>query len=121
MFWYLASQSALQAFLRACLANWFVCLATWMAIGANSLISKIGGIYLCISSFVAIGLEHSVANMFIIPLAMTLGADISLGTYLFKNLLPVTLGNIVGGAIGVAAFYSFVYGKLGEKTKEAMA
>ena len=113
------SDGCLQAFLRACLANWFVCLATWMAIGANSLISKIGGIYLTISSFVAIGLEHSVANMFIIPLAMTLGADISLGTYLFKNLLPVTLGNIVGGAIGVAAFYSFVYGKLGQKTQEA--
>jgi formate/nitrite transporter FocA (FNT family) len=108
-----------QAFLRAVLANWFVCLATWMAIGANSLISKIAGIYLAISAFVAIGLEHSVANMFIIPLAMAVGADISASTYLLKNLLPVTLGNIVGGAIGVAAFYSYVYGTLGQKAQAA--
>ncbi|DBA77135.1 hypothetical protein WJX77_002973 [Trebouxia sp. C0004] len=108
-----------QAFLRAVLANWFVCLATWMAIGANSLISKIAGIYLAISAFVAIGLEHSVANMFIIPLAMVIGADISASTYLLKNLLPVTLGNIVGGAIGVAAFYSYVYGTLGQKAQAA--
>ncbi|KAA6417185.1 MAG: formate transporter [Trebouxia sp. A1-2] len=108
-----------QAFLRGILANWFVCLATWMAIGANSLISKIAGIYLTISAFVAIGLEHSVANMFIIPLAMAVGADISPSTYLLKNLLPVTLGNIVGGAIGVAGFYSYVYGTLGQKAQAA--
>ena len=57
--------------------------------------------------------------MFIIPFAITLGADITTGTYLFKNLLPVTLGNICGGAIGVAAFYSYVYGTLGQKTKQA--
>ena len=101
------------------MANWFVCLAVWMATGANSLISKIAGIYLAISAFVAIGLEHSVANMFIIPLAMSLGADISVRTYLLKNLLPVTLGNICGGAICVAAFYSYVYGNLGQKTQQA--
>ncbi len=101
------------------MANWFVCLAIWMAIGANSLISKIAGIYIAISAFVAIGLEHSIANMFIIPLAITLGADISTSTYLLKNLLPVTLGNIAGGAIGVAAFYSYAYGTLGKKAQQA--
>lgn len=105
--------------MRACLANWFVCLATWMAIGANSLASKVVGIYLAISAFVAIGLEHSVANMFIIPLAITLGADITPSTYLLKNLLPVTLGNIVGGALAVGAFYSYAYGSLGSKAQQA--
>lgn len=106
-----------QAFLRAILANWFVCLATWMAIGANSLASKAVGIYLTISSFVAIGFEHSIANMFIIPMAMNLNAPITWNTFLTKNLIPVTLGNIVGGAVMVAAAYSYCYGKLGQPKK----
>ena len=105
----------LQAFFSGILANWFVRLATWMASGSNSLVSKLVAVYLPISSFIVIGLEHGIANMFIIPLAISLGADITVGTYLMNNLLPVTLGNMIGGALGVAGFYSFVYGNAGQK------
>jgi len=70
-------------------------------------------IWFCISSFIAIGLEHSVANMFIIPLAIFSGAAISWKAFLLNNLLPVTLGNIVGGAVCVAMAFSMAFGKLG--------
>lgn len=57
-----------------------------------------------------IGLEHSVANMFLIPLGMLRGADVSMPSFLLRNLLPVTLGNIVGGAAIVAGMYAAAYG-----------
>lgn len=85
-----------------------------MAIGCDSLASKAIGIYLTISSFVAIGFEHSIANMFIIPMAINLNAEITWNTFLTKNLFPVTLGNIVGGAVMVAMAYSYCYGRLGQ-------
>lgn len=91
-----------------------------MAIGADSLASKAVGIYLTISSFVAIGFEHSIANMFIIPMAMNLGGDITWNTFITQNLVPVTLGNIIGGAVMVAAAYSYCYGRLGQ-SKSARA
>jgi len=68
-------------------------------------------IWFCISSFIALGLEHSVANMFIIPLGIFSGASVSWKAFALNNLLPVTLGNIVGGAVMVAAVFSAVYGK----------
>ena len=104
----------MQAFLRGIMANWMVCLATWMAIGSNSLTSKFVGIYLAISSFVTIGFEHAIANMFLIPLAIHLHHPITWSDFVFKNLIPVTLGNIIGGAVMVAAAYSFCYGQLGK-------
>merc|ERR1712146_769885 len=58
------------------------------------------------------GLEHSVANMFIIPLGILNGAAVSWKAFLLNNLLPVTLGNIVGGAVCVATAFSYAYGKL---------
>lgn len=61
-------------------------------------------------AFMAIGLEHSVANMFIIPLAMMRGAEITVGQMFVNNLIPVTLGNIVGGAICVMAPYGTTFG-----------
>lgn len=91
----------LQAFLRAILANWLVCVAVWNAGAASSLPGKVLGIWPPIASFVAIGLEHSVANMFLIPLGIMLGADITFGQFLTQNLIPVTLGNIVGGLVSL--------------------
>lgn len=98
------------AFIRGLLCNWLVCMAVYMASGASSLAGKMVAIFFPISSFVALGLEHSIANMFIIPLAILRGADISFSAFLLKNLLPVTLGNIVGGAFCVAGMYSMTYG-----------
>ncbi len=61
-------------------------------------------------AFVTIGFEHSVANMFFIPLGMFLGAEgVTWSTIIVNNLIPVTLGNIVGGAIFVACIYWFTY------------
>ena len=68
-----------------------------------------------ISAFVALGLDHSVANMFIIPLGMFRGADITVADFLMKNLIPVTLGNIVGGAICVMAPFGMSFGSWGKK------
>ena len=79
------------------------------------MVGKMTAIWFLISAFVALGLEHSVANMFIIPLGMMSGATVAWKTFLVKNLLPVTLGNIAGGAIAVAAVFCWAYGSLGKK------
>jgi formate/nitrite transporter len=100
-----------QAFVRGILCNWLVCMAVYLASFAKDVAGKMVAIWFLISSFVALGLEHSVANMFIIPLGIFSGAAVSWKAFFLKNLLPVTLGNIVGGALMVAAVYSWAYGK----------
>ena len=99
------------ALVRGILCNWLVCMAVWMASMAKDLPGKIVAIWFPISAFVAMGLEHSVANMFIVPLGILSGAAVTWKAFLLKNLLPVTLGNIVGGAVCVAAGFQTVYGK----------
>ena len=99
------------AFVRGILCNWLVCMAVYMASGCSSLIGKMTAVWFPISSFVALGLDHSVANMFIIPLAMMRGADITISQFLLNNLIPVTLGNIVGGALCVMAPFGSTFGK----------
>ena len=99
---------------KAIMCNWLVCMAVWLAGSANDLAGKMVGIWFPISTFVAIGLEHSVANLFLLPLGLLGGADISLKDVLLKNLIPVTLGNAIAGGLIVAAGYSYAFGKLGE-------
>lgn len=107
-----------RAFIMGIMCNWLVCLAVWMATGAKETISKIFAIWFCIGLFVLSGFEHSVANMYFIPAGIAaaandsyvqlLGTDISNLTvmnFVVKNLLPVTLGNIVGGGFFVGIFY----------------
>lgn len=89
--------------------NWLVCLAVWLALATDDLAGKMLGIWFPIMTFVTLGFEHSVANMFFIPLGMINGAAVDVGQFLLSNLLPVTLGNIVGGAIFVAAAYCWCY------------
>ena len=98
-----------QAFLRAVLCNFLVCLAVWMAAGAESTAGKVSALFFPIWLFVTAGFEHSVANMFFIPAAMFSGAPIGIGDFFVNNLLPVTLGNIVGGSILTAGAYYFAY------------
>ena len=69
-------------------------------------------------TFVAFGFEHSIANMFYLPIALFEGATFSLSDMLIGNLLPVTLGNIVGGAVFVAMLYVFVTRESIDKIKE---
>lgn len=97
-----------QSFLRAIGCNWLVCLAVYLAFASNDIIGKIFGIWFPIMAFVTLGFEHSVANMFFIPMAMILGADISI-INLFNNIIPVTIGNIVGAGVFVACAYWYVY------------
>jgi formate/nitrite transporter len=101
-----------QAFVRGIMCNWLVCMAVYLASFAKDVAGKMVPIWFCISAFIALGLEHSVANMFIIPLGIFSGAAVTWKAFLLANLLPVTLGNIVGGAVCVAAGFSKAYGKL---------
>jgi len=79
------------AFVRGILCNWLVCMAVYMASGCSSMIGKMTAVWFPISAFVALGLDHSVANMFMIPLGMMRGADITIVEMFTKNLIPVTL------------------------------
>ena len=98
------------AFFKAIGCNWLVCLAVWLANASDDIIGKIAGIWFPIMAFVAIGFEHSVANMFFIPLGIFLGAPgVTWANCITANLIPVTLGNIVGAAVFVACAYWFVY------------
>jgi formate/nitrite transporter len=118
------------AFFRGILCNWLVCLAVWIAMASASISGKILGIFFPIMAFVAMGFEHSVANMFFIPMGLFLklrpevvaaaGAAESIrrltwNAMLFRNLIPVTLGNIIGGGffVGCSSFYIF-FGSRGE-------
>ncbi len=97
--------------LRAIGCNWLVLLGIWIAMAADDVIGKVWGLWFPLMAFVAIGFEHSVANMFFIPLGMLNGADVTVGQVLWNNLLPVTLGNIVGGSGLVGALYWWVYAR----------
>jgi formate/nitrite transporter len=111
------------AFFRAICCNWLVCLAVWQALAARNIIGRIFGIFFPIMTFVACGFEHCIANMYFIPAGMFLKntaaaaasglnlANLNLSGFLVTNLIPVTLGNIVGGAVFVGVVYWYVYVK----------
>jgi formate/nitrite transporter len=120
MFW--------PAFFRGILCNWLVCLAVWMALTSRNTIGKVWAIFFPIMAFVASGFEHSIANMYFIPVGILLKgvnevvaaataaglapeklANVGLYGFFVKNLIPVTLGNIVGGGFFVATLYWFAY------------
>lgn len=111
----------LEAFASGVLCNALVCLAVWMSYGARSLVDRVVAVVFPVTAFVAIGLEHSVANMYLIPAGVLGAAGLDADTLqsvtdavpswggFLGNLLPVTLGNIVGGTLLVAAVYWAVY------------
>lgn len=98
-----------KIFLKGMACNWFVALAMWLAYASNHISGKVIGIWFPIMSFVTLGFEHCVANMFFIPTGILLGASISPVEFLIQNLIPATLGNIVGGAFLVGGLYWFAY------------
>ena len=99
------------AIIRGILCNILVVLAVWMATGARDVIGKIFAIWFPIMLFALSGYEHSVANMYFMPLGKFLGAPITWEQIWMHNLLPVTLGNIIGGAMIVPLFYYVAYMK----------
>ncbi len=115
-----------EAFFRGLLCNILVCLAVWLCFAGRSVTDKILAILFPITAFVALGFEHSVANMYFIPAGMLAVLDpqivllaeqsttldlssLTVSSFLLNNLLPVTLGNIVGGSFFVAVTYWFLY------------
>lgn len=112
-----------QAIALGVLCNALVCLAVWLSFSARSTVDKIAAIIFPITAFVAAGFEHSVANMYFIPIGLLIkifdpaftsqiGTDVSSltwGAFFFNNLLPVTIGNIIGGSVFVAAIYWSVF------------
>jgi formate/nitrite transporter len=106
-----ATETEWQIFLRAMGCNWLVCLAVWMAMGADDIGGKVLAIFFPIMGFVAMGFDHVVANMFFLPAAIFAGVDgIGWGDTL-HNWLFAFIGNLVGAAVFVAGFYWYLYGR----------
>ncbi|MFH1622825.1 MAG: formate/nitrite transporter family protein, partial [Candidatus Omnitrophota bacterium] len=92
--------SFVEALSRGILCNMLVCLAVIMSIASRTVTGKIFGIYFPIMAFVASGYEHSVANMFFLPVGlMAKGQFLSSFWDMFNNLIPVTIGNVIGGLL----------------------
>jgi len=98
-----------EIFLRAIGANWLVCMAVFLSISARETVSKIIAIWFPTATFVALALDHVIANMFFVPIGIWNGAPFSVGYYIWKSLIPTTLGNIVGGGLFVGAAYWYLY------------
>lgn len=97
-------------FVKGILANMLVCVATIMGLSAREdAFGRMFGIWLPVMAFVVMGMEHSIANMFIIPAAMMAGAPITIGQFIFSNLIPATLGNWVGGILFISLPYAMAY------------
>ena len=116
-----------QAFSLGILCNILVCLAVWLCFAGRTVTDKILAIIFPITAFVALGFEHSVANMYFIPAGMAAASDpeilqaalsirphldlseLNVGNFIVNNLLPVTLGNLIGGSGFVGIVYWFIY------------
>jgi formate transporter len=110
-----------QAVISGVLANALVCLAVWISFSARSVLDRIAAVVLPVSAFVAAGFEHSIANMYFIPAGLFHrrwtanpaglpgSKHLSWGAFFSRNLLPVTIGNVIGGAVLVGCVYWFVY------------
>ena len=112
-----SSLSFVDAFFRGVLCNVLVCMAVWMALAGRSVVDKVVAIIFPITAFVAAGFEHCVANMYLFPLAMLIqhtaevaapGDIINLSGFI-GNMLPVIMGNLVGGSVFVALVYHVIY------------
>jgi len=111
------SLSFQAAFLRGILCNIIVVLAVWLGAAALDVVSRLFAIWFPIMLFVLSGYEHSIANMFFMSLAKFAGINVSWLTIWTANLIPVTLGNIVGGAIIVPVVYYIAYILPAKKTQ----
>ena len=106
----------LEAIVAGIGCNVLVCLAVWLCMSCRTVADKILAIIFPITAFVATGMEHCVANMYFVPAAMLVGfgrglksSEITVSSFIFNNLIPVTFGNIIGGALLVGLVYWFVY------------
>jgi formate transporter len=105
-----------EAFFRGILCNALVCLAVWLSYAAHRVSGKILAIIFPVAAFVTLGFEHSIANMYFFAIAMLQGAEGVTIAAVLANLVPVTIGNIIGGSIFVALIYWAVYLRWSDKT-----
>ncbi len=123
-----------QALILGILCNALVCLAVWLTYSARTTLSRIAAIIFPISAFVAAGFEHCVANMYFVPYAILIRAStpdtfwqtigvsaanyksLTWGAFFLHNLLPVTIGNMIGGVFFVALVYWVIYLRGGRRT-----
>ncbi|KAF6794645.1 formate nitrite [Colletotrichum sojae] len=98
-------------FTRGIGCNWLVGLALYLSMSGKDNLSKIVGIWLPVWTFVTLGYQHSVANFFLVPIGMFYGTNFGVGKFIYQSIIPVTLGNIVGGAGLVGAPLWFMYGR----------
>ena len=109
--------SFFTVFIKGIGANWLVCLGAWMGFAGKDIVSKSVGIWIPVMLFVTLGFEHSIANMFFVPAGIFSGAAVSWVEFGVNNLIPATLGNILGGAffVGCAYWYIYLKGENGDK------
>jgi formate/nitrite transporter len=105
------TETEFQIFLRAVGCNWLVCLAVWMALGADDIGGKVLAIFFPIMAFVAMGFDHVVANMFFLPAAIFAGVDGITWWDAIHNWIFAFLGNLVGAAVFVGAAYWYLYAR----------
>ncbi len=99
----------IELFLRGILCNMLVCLAVWCSGRTKEDVAKLVLIFWCLFAFIGSGLEHSVANMTLLGMGLFIPHEASVSWLgFFQNLIPVTLGNIVGGAINMGAAYWYI-------------
>lgn len=114
----------MEAFTRGILCNILVCMAVWLCFAGRTVVDKVAAIFFPITAFVALGFEHCVANMYFIPAGLLLInqqtevtpmlanmdlENLTVVGFFINNLIPVTLGNIIGGSFFVGLFYWFIY------------
>ncbi len=107
-----------QMVVKGIFCNYLVCMAVFFATQARDMAGRYIGIAVPISTFVATGFEHSVANLYLLPAALLASSPITLRDVVLKNLIPVTIGNAIAGTFLIGASFSYAYGKLGGNARE---
>ncbi|GAB7342557.1 hypothetical protein MBLNU457_g0734t1 [Dothideomycetes sp. NU457] len=98
-------------FSRAIGCNWLVGIALYMGTSGRDNVSKIYGIFVPITTFVVLGYQHCIANFFLIPIGMFYGTNFGVGKFIYNSVIPVTLGNIIGGAFFMGFSHWLLYGR----------
>lgn len=98
-------------FLRGIGCNWFVGLAAFLAMSSNDHVSKIYSIWIPVWSFVILGYQHCIANYYLVPIGMFYGTNFGVGKFIYQSVIPVTIGNIIGGCILSGFAFWFLYGR----------
>ncbi|KAL1301404.1 hypothetical protein AAFC00_005663 [Neodothiora populina] len=98
-------------FLRGVGCNWLVGMAIFFATANREGVSKIYGIWIAVTTFCVLGYQHCIANFLLVPIGLWYGAPVSVGKFIYQSVIPVTLGNILGGAVFGGVVFWWLYGR----------